>query len=239
MFLYFLYWGTGIILIPGILFAIYAQFRVNSAFKKYDRVQTQNNVYANEVAQMLLEKNGCSVTVQRVGGNLSDNYNPKDYTLNLSSSTYGKNSIAAVGVAAHEVGHACQHNENHFLLKLRMAIVPAVNIGSALAFPLAIFGIILEYVASVSTFGTILIALGIVLYSLSTIFALITLPVELDASRRAEKMLVEGGYITSAERKKVRRVLSAAALTYFASLVVSLLYLLRFLVIIARLRKND
>ncbi len=238
MFLYFLYYGSAIILIPGIIFAIYAQHRVNSTFKKYDRVQTENNVYANEVAQMLLEKNGCQVSVQRINGNLTDNYNPKDYTLNLSSSTYGKNSISAVGVAAHEVGHACQHHENHFLLKLRMAIVPAVNIGSMLAFPLAILGIILEYVASVSAFGTVLIALGIVLYSLSTIFALITLPVELNASRRAEQMLVDGGYITRSERKKVRSVLSAAALTYFASLVVSLLYLFRFLIIIGRMRKD-
>ncbi len=238
MFLYFLYYGSAIILIPGIIFAIYAQFRVNSTFKKYDRVQTQNDVCANEVAQMLLDKNGCSVHVQRINGHLTDNYNPKDYTLNLSNSTYGKTSISAVGVAAHEVGHACQHHENHLLLKLRMAIVPAVNIGSMLAFPLAILGILIEYVASVATFGTVLIALGIVLYSLSTIFALITLPVELNASRRAEKMLTEGGYITSSERKKVRAVLSAAALTYFASLVVSLLYLLRFLIIIGRMRKD-
>ena len=188
---------------------------------------------------MLLHQNGCSVSVQRINGNLTDNYNPKNQTLNLSNSTYGKTNIAAIGVAAHEVGHACQHNENNLLLKLRIAIVPAVNIGSILAFPLAILGILIEYVASIATFGTLLIAIGIVLYSLSTIFALITLPVEINASRRAERMLYEGGYITASEKKQVRSVLNAAALTYFASLVVSLLYLLRFLVIIARLRKDN
>lgn len=239
MFLYFLYYGSAIILIPGIIFAIYAQYKVNSTFKKFDHVPTQYNVYANEVAEMLLQKNGCNVTVRQTGGHLSDNYNPKDQTLNLSNATYGKNSISAVGVAAHEVGHACQHNENHFLLKLRIAIVPAVNIGTMLAFPLAILGVILEYVASVATIGTVLLAVGILLYSLSTIFALITLPVELNASRRAEQMLLDGGYITRSEQKQVKKVLNAAALTYVASLVVSLLQLFRFLVLIAQMRKDD
>ena len=236
--MYFLYYGSAIILIPGILLALYAQFKVHRTFNKFSKVESENNYSASDLAHMLLQQNGCSVSVQRVNGNLSDNYNPKDQTLNLSDSTYGKTNIAAIGVAAHEVGHACQHNENNFMLRLRIAIVPAVNIGSMLAFPLAILGILIEYFASVATFGTILIALGIILYSLSTVFALITLPVELDASRRAEKMLYEGGYITKREKKQVRSVLNAAALTYFASLVVSLLYLFRFLVIIARLRKD-
>ena len=237
--MYFLYYGSAIILIPGILLSIYAQFKVHNTFNRFSNVQSSKNYSASDVAQMLLHQNGCSVTVQRINGTLSDNYNPRNQTLNLSNSTYGKTNIAAIGVAAHEVGHACQHNENNFLLKLRMAIVPAVNIGSMLAFPLAILGVLIEYVASIATFGTLLIAMGIILYSLSTVFALITLPVELNASRRAEKMLYEGGYITASEKKQVRNVLNAAALTYFASLVVSLLYLLRFLVIIARLRKDD
>lgn len=237
--MYFLYYGSLVILIPGILFALYAQYKVHGTFNKYSKVESEKNYSASEVAQMLLAKNGCSVSVQRINGHLSDNYNPKNQTLNLSNSTYGKTNIAAIGVAAHEVGHACQHNENNALLKMRMAIVPAVNIGSMLAFPLAILGILIEYVASIATFGTLLIALGIVLYSLSTVFALITLPVELNASKRAEKMLYEGGYITAREKKQVRSVLNAAALTYLASLVTSLLYLFRFLLIIANLRKDN
>ena len=235
----FLYYGSAIILIPGIILSIYAQFKVHNTFNRFSNVESERNYSASDVAHMLLQQNGCSVSVQRTPGKLTDNYNPKNQTLNLSESTYGKTNIAALGVAAHEVGHACQHNENNALLKLRMAIVPAVNIGSMLAFPLAILGVLLEYVAAVTSFGTVLIALGIILYSLSTVFALITLPVEINASRRAEKMLYEGGYVTAGEKKQVRTVLNAAALTYFASLVVSLLYLLRFLVIIASLRKDD
>ena len=235
----YLYYGSAIVLIPGILFALYAEFKVHRTFNKFSKVESERNYSASDVAYMLLQKNDCNVSVQRVNGNLTDNYNPKNQTLNLSNSTYGKTNIAAIGVAAHEVGHACQHNENNLMLRIRMAIVPAVNIGSILAFPLAILGVLIEYVASIATFGTVLIALGIILYSLSTVFALITLPVEINASRRAEKMLYEGGYVTAREKKQVRSVLNAAALTYFASLVVSLLYLFRFLSILGRLRNND
>jgi Zn-dependent membrane protease YugP len=160
--------------------------------------------------------------------------------LALSESTYNNTSIAALGVAAHEVGHACQDEENYFPLKLRSILVPIVNLGSRIAIPIVILGIIIEFLAGVSGgIGGYLISIGIICYSLSTIFCLITLPVEINASRRALKMLESSGALTSEELKGAKKVLSAAALTYVASLFVSLLYLLRFLLIVSRFRRRD
>jgi Zn-dependent membrane protease YugP len=176
--------------------------------------------------------------VEKISGKLTDNFNPSNNILSLSDSTYNSDSVAAIGVAAHEVGHACQHNDGYFMMKLRSFLVPAVNIGSTLAFPLAILGVFIEWF-SATMFGPILIVMGIILYSLSFVFSFITLPTELNASRRAKQMLYEYGFVTKQEQKQVGSVLYAAALTYFASLIVSFLYLLRFIVIIASLRRKD
>ncbi|HBJ98149.1 MAG TPA: peptidase [Clostridiales bacterium] len=234
-----LYYASFIILIPGILFSVYASIRVNTTFNKYNKVPTQNNVVASDVAKMLIEKNSAPVSVQRISGNLTDNFNPQTNVLSLSDSTYSSNSVASVAVAAHEVGHVMQHQEGYKLIKFRSALVPVVNIGSRLALPFAILGVVLEYFSKVATVGSIFIFIGIVLYSLVSIFALITLPVEINASRRAKKMLLEQGFVTDGEAKQVSSVLYAAALTYFASLTVSLLYLLRFIILIAMARKKD
>ena len=241
MFWYFLYYGSAIIILPGLIFSIFANVKIKTTFNKYNKVSTLKGEGASTIAYNLLLQSGCPTNVDMVEGHLSDHYNPKTKVLSLSRTTFSSNSVASVAVAAHEAGHAVQDNEGYFLLKLRSFIVPFVNIGSYLAFPLAIIGVILEYFAlkSTGTIGSILIGLGILLYSLSTIFALITLPVELNASKRALQMLLDYGYITKGEKKQMQKVLFAAALTYVASLVVSILYLLRFLLIIASIRKKD
>ncbi len=239
MFFYY-YWYGYIIVVPGILFAIWAQIRVSTVFAKYDKVPSESDWTASDMSRMMLEKYGCNVVVQQTAGKLSDNYNPQTGVLSLSESTYSSTSLAALGVAAHEVGHAVQHEEGFFLLKLRSVIVPVVNVGTYIAIPLVIIGLLLEWlIASSATVGSIFISLGIICYSLATLFSLITIPVEIDASRRARKMLAETGVLNAQEIKKARKVLNAAALTYFAGLAVSLLYFLRFLLIISQFRRRN
>lgn len=241
MFLY-LHWWSYIIIIPGIIFAMYAQIKVSSTFNKFKNVKSKSDWTASDLSRMLLERNGCNVSVKRIPGSLTDNFNPSTNELSLSATTYSDNSVASLGVAAHEVGHAIQHEKGYFPIKLRSFLVPIVNIGSRLAIPLVFIGVILEWVVSVNgdtTIGSTFISLGIICYSLATVFCLVTLPVELNASRRAKKMLFETGVLDKEETNQAGQVLNAAALTYVASLAVSLLYFLRFLLIISRFRRND
>ena len=241
-FMYYVFYGSLAVLIPGLIFSIWAQFKVNSTFKKYSKIDATSRWTANEMSQMLLERNGCnSVAVRRIGGNLTDNYNPSTDVLSLSDSVYDSSSISALGVAAHECGHAVQKHSNSTLLKLRSFLVPVTNVGSRLAVPIAILGVILELMigGTENNFGTLIITIGICLYSLSTIFALVTLPVEIDASKRALSMLKDTAVLDDAELKRARSVLISAALTYVASLVVSALYLLRFILILNRFRNRD
>lgn len=244
MFFYILYYGSMIILIPGIIFSIYAQIRVSTTFKKYSRVQASSNVTAAQLGRTLLDRNGLNyVSVQQVPGSLTDNYNPQTEILSLSESTYGSNSVAALAVAAHEVGHALQKRDGYKPMKLRSILVPITNFGSRLALPIAIIGLIIEWLAANSStyqLGKTVVAIGILAYALSSIFALITLPVELNASKRAGKILYDTGILNQKETSQAKQVLHAAALTYVASLLVSLLYLLRFIVIISQFsRKRD
>ena len=233
-----LYYGSFILLIPGIILAFVAQILVKTTFKKYSSVQSRSGWVANEMSEMLLEKNDCNgVIVQSIPGDLTDNYNPSTDVLSLSESVYGKSSIAALGVAAHECGHAVQKHTGSFLMTLRSILVPITNIGSRLAVPVAIIGVILSFFINRQT-ADIVIAIGIAMYSLTTIFALVTLPVEIDASRRAIKMLSESGVLASDELRGAKKVLSAAAMTYVASLLMSLLYLLRFIAIIGMTRNR-
>ena len=239
--LYILYYGSMVILIPGILFSLWAQFRIKSAYKKYSRITARSGWTGREMSEMLLEKYGCNgVAVRRTSGTLTDNYNPSTDILSLSNDIYDGSDIAALGIAAHECGHARQKYEGSPLFSLRGALVTATNIGSIAAVPLEILGIAIEWLSgSTGNIGTVILAIGIFAYSLSTIFALITLPIEIDASRRALKMLTETAVLEKTEIRGAKRVLSAAALTYVASLVVSLLYLLRFLLLITSFRRRD
>ena len=221
---------TYLLIIPGMILGIWAQSKVKSAYTEYSRIPTSLGRSAATVVGDLLRRNGNSkVRIGRVSGELTDHYNPSNETLNLSDGVYASNSIAALGIAAHEAGHAMQKHEGYAPLKLRTAIVPAVNICSGLSTPLFFLGLLMSWEP--------LLNLGIILFAASTVFALVTLPVEFNASSRAVAMLTEGGYVTGDEERGVRKVLQAAALTYVASAVTSLLSLLR-LVMIANRRRD-
>lgn len=226
----FFYDWTYLLIIPGLILGIWAQSKVKSAYAEYSRIPTRLGRSAAMVVDELLRRNGNSkVRIGRVNGELTDHYNPGNETLNLSDGVYASNSIAALGIAAHEAGHAMQKHDGYALLKLRTAIVPAVNICSGLSTPLFFLGLLMSWEP--------LLTLGIILFAASTVFALVTLPVEFNASSRAVTMLTEGGYVTGEEERGVRKVLQAAALTYVASAVTSLLSLLR-LVLIANRRRD-
>ena len=221
---------TYLLIIPGLLLGLWAQAKVKGAYAEYSRIPTRLGRPAAAVVDDLLRRNGNhKVRIGRVNGELTDHYNPGNETLNLSDGVYGSASIAALGIAAHEAGHAMQKHENYAPLMLRTAIVPAVNICSGLSTPLFFVGLLLSWEP--------LLTLGIILFAASTVFALVTLPVEFNASNRAVAMLVDGGYVTGEEERGVRKVLSAAALTYVAAAVTSLLSLLR-LVMIANRRRD-
>ena len=226
----FFYDWTYLLIIPGLILGIWAQSKVKSTYAEYSRVSTRLGRSAASVVDDLLRRNGNNkVRIGRVSGELTDHYNPGNETLNLSDGVYASNSVAALGIAAHEAGHAMQKHDGYAPLKLRTAIVPAVNICSGLSTPLFFLGLIMSWEP--------LLTLGIILFAASTVFALVTLPVEFNASNRAVAMLTEGGYVNGEEERGVRKVLQAAALTYVASAVTSLLSLLR-LVIIANRRRD-
>ena len=226
----FYYDWTYLLIIPGLILGLWAQHKVKSAYAEYSRISTRLGRSAASVVDDLLRRNGNNkVRIGRVSGELTDHYNPADETLKLSDGVYASSSIAALGIAAHEAGHAMQKHETYAPLRLRTAIVPAVNICSGLSTPLFFLGLLMSWEP--------LLTLGIILFAASTVFALVTLPVEFNASNRAVAMLTEGGYVSREEERGVRKVLNAAALTYVAAAVTSLLSLLR-LVMIANRRRD-
>ncbi|MBO4746702.1 MAG: zinc metallopeptidase [Clostridiales bacterium] len=202
------------------------------SFNKYSKVMASNGLTGAEAAQRILSAYGVhDVTIQHISGNLTDNYNPKDKTLNLSDSVIASNSIAAIGVAAHECGHAIQHNVGFVPNKIRAALVPGANIGSRFGPYLAIIGIMmmgyLDSDAADNSIGSTIFFVGIVLFALAVLFYLVTLPVELDASRRAMKILERDGLLAGSELSGARAVLSAAAMTYVAAAASAIVTLLR------------
>lgn len=227
----YFYWDwTYLLIIPGMILGLWAQYKVKHAYGEYSRISTRLGRSAANVVDDLLRRNGNhAVRIGRVNGQLTDHYNPANETLNLSEGVYASDSIAALGIAAHEAGHAMQKHDGYLPLRLRTAIVPAVNICSSLSTPLFIAGLVFAWEP--------LTTLGILLFAASTVFALVTLPVEFNASRRAVAMLTEGGYVSGEEERGVRKVLNAAALTYVAAAVTSLLSLLR-LVTLANRRRD-
>lgn len=218
-----------VLVLPAILIALFAQIKVKSAFSKYSKQFTKSGLTGKDAAERILMAGGITnVKVERVSGSLTDHYDPKTNVIRLSDGVYGSNTISAVGVAAHEAGHALQYAEGYAPIKLRAAIIPVTNIGSILTFPLILLGILFNF--------TLLMYLGIAAFGLSTLFQLITLPVELNASKRAMGNLRECSILGSEELKGAGSVLSAAAMTYVASLLVSLMQLLRLLIITQRRR---
>lgn len=212
------------LVLPAVIFALWAQFNVKSTFSKYSKIASRSGMTGFDSARRILDANGLGdVRIAHIAGDLTDNYNPTDNTIYLSDSVYGSNSAAAIGVAAHEAGHAVQHATGYTPIKIRAAIIPITNIGSNLAMPLIILGIVLSFPT--------LAYIGVAAFGLSTLFQLVTLPVEFDASGRALKALE--GSLDGDDLASARKVLRAAALTYVAALAVSLVNLLRLLIIVA------
>lgn len=215
-------------MIPPLILSLYAQYRVKSTFNKYSAVRSSRGYTGRDVAQTLLRNNGISqVNVEAIRGSLTDHYDPRDRTLRLSETVYGNNSIAAIGVAAHEVGHAVQHQQEYGPLALRHRIVPVANFASSAAFPILLIGMFL----SRTSFGLNMILLGIVLFSAVVLFHVVTLPVEFNASRRAVVQLSETGLISNEEVPMVKKVLGAAALTYLAAALSAIANLMYYLLI--------
>ena len=208
--------------------------RVNSVFRRYSTVRSRSGLTGREAAERILRANGIyDVTVRHIPGNLTDHYDPRNKTLGLSDSTYGSTSVAAIGVAAHECGHAVQHATGYAPLKFRGALVPVANFGSTLAWPLILIGLFIG-----SNTAVLFINLGILLFSAAVLFQLVTLPVEFNASGRAVKVLETTGMLYPEEIRQTKAVLGAAALTYVASAASAILQLIRLLLITGR-RRND
>lgn len=221
---YYFDW-TMIILIPALLLSMYAQSKIQSEYSKYSRVRAQRGLTGAQAARTILNDNGLSdVNIELIGGRLSDHYDPRTRVLRLSNEVYNGSTIASNAIAAHEVGHAIQHAKAYTPLRIRNAIVPVVNIASRAAMPLIFIGLFFAQFQN-------LLSIGIILFSGSVLFQLVTLPVEFDASSRALKQLSGAGILVGAEVEEGRRVLSAAALTYVAAAAASVAQLLRLLLI--------
>lgn len=218
---------TYILVVIGALICLAASAKVKSTFNRYDRVRSMSGMTGAQAAERILNSAGIyDVTVQHISGNLTDHYDPRNKVLSLSDSTYSSTSVAAVGVAAHECGHAIQHQTNYAPLNIRSAIVPVANFGSSIAWPLILIGLFFT-----SKTGTFLIDLGIICFSMAVLFQLVTLPVEFNASSRAVKILENTGILGHEELQGTKKVLGAAALTYVAGAASAILQLLRLIIL--------
>lgn len=232
---YYYYWDpTYILVVIGAIICMIASAKVKTTFNKYSQYRSYSGMNGAQVAQRVLEAAGIyDVTVRHVSGNLTDHYDPSTKTVNLSDPVYNSYSVAALGVAAHECGHAIQHAKNYAPLSLRSALVPVANFGSMLAWPLILIGLFINGRSS-----TLIIDLGIVLFSVAVLFQLVTLPVEFDASRRALVMLRTQNILSDDELKNTRKVLKSAAFTYVASAAAAILQLLRIILLVGG-RRDD
>lgn len=220
-----------ILVVPALLISLWAQFKVSSTFNRYNNVFSRRGYTAAQIARTILDANGLqNVRIERVAGKLTDHYDPRANVIRLSDSVYDSTSVAAIGVAAHESGHAVQYAVGYSPIKLRNAIIPLTNIGSTLSMPLLLLGLIFSFRP--------LIIGGILLFSLVALFQLITLPVEFNASNRALQILQTGNYLSDDELVGARKTLSAAAMTYVAALLVSLMQLLRLILLYGRRNKD-
>ena len=226
---------TYFLVLIGVVLSLLASGRVKSTFAKYSQVRNSRGLTGAQAAEQVLHTAGIyDVRIEHVGGNLTDHYDPRTKVLRLSDSVYGQTSVAAVGVAAHECGHAIQHARGYAPLKLRSTLVPIANFGSKLAWPLIIFGLFISGESS-----TILINAGIIAFLGAVIFQLVTLPVEFNASNRAIRMIADSGMMYGEEIQGAKKVLSAATLTYVASAATAILQLLRILILTGGRRRND
>ena len=230
-------WTYLVLILPCMIFSLIASSRVNSTFQKYSQQYSQRRLTGAEAAQRVLQYNGVSgVRIERVSGNLTDHYDPRTNVIRLSDSVYDSTSTAAIGVAAHEAGHAVQYAVDYAPIKMRAAIIPLTNFGSRLAMPLILAGILLTFLGE---FSTILVYLGIAAFGLSFVFQLITLPVEFNASRRAIRAIEDAQLLTAEEQKGAEKTLKAAAMTYVAAMAVALAQLIRLILIFGNRRRRD
>jgi len=224
---------TFLVLLPAIIFVTYARHKVQQTFREYSKRAASSGVTGAEVARRILDRNGLGdVEIERVQGNLSDHYDPKDKVLRLSQQVYGSNSLAALGVAAHESGHALQDSQGYMPLKLRQGIFPVAQFGNNVGVLIFFVGLIMAFMTQWA--GAMLIAkIGVGLFALGTVFTFLTLPVEFNASKRALAVLGDAGFVSSSEQQHAKKVLDAAALTYVAAAFMALMMLLRFILLLA------
>ena len=222
-------WTYLVLVLPCIIISLWASYNVNATFKRYSNQFSSRRITGAQAAQRVLSANGVrNVRIERVSGNLTDHYDPKTNVIRLSDSVYDSSSTAAIGVACHEAGHAVQYAHNYAPIKLRAAIIPITNIGSRLAMPLILIGLLL---GALSGLGDFFVYLGIAAFGLSLVFQLVTLPVEFNASRRAMEAIESGNILTEEEQRGAKKTLKAAAMTYVAATAVALAQLLRLLVL--------
>ncbi|MBQ2450832.1 MAG: zinc metallopeptidase [Lachnospiraceae bacterium] len=230
---YYRFDSTYILVLIGALLSIWASSRVQSTYNKYARVRSMSGMTGAQVAEMILRNKGIhDVRVEHVRGNLTDHYDPRNKVVKLSDAVYNSQSVAALGVAAHECGHVIQHHENYGPLNLRTMLVPAANIGSKAGIPIILLGVLLGY-------NSTLVTIGIWVFALAVAFQLVTLPVEFNASRRALACLEEYGVVTNDEKSQSAKVLRAAAYTYVAAAAASILQLLRLIMLFGGRRRDD
>lgn len=226
-----------ILVLPFVILSMWASSNVNSTFQKYSRQMSMRRITGAQAAQRVLSANGVSgVKIERVAGNLTDHYDPRTNVIRLSQDVHDSTSTAAIGVACHEAGHAVQYAQHYAPIKLRAAIIPATNIGSRLAMPLILLGLLFNFFGS---YSYTLVYLGIACFGLSLVFQLVTLPVEFNASRRAMEAIESAGILTEDEQKGARKTLTAAAMTYVAAAAVALMQLLRLIMLYGGRRRND
>ena len=237
MYYYGFDWSYVVLVLPCILLSLWASANVNSTFKKYSGQFSRRHLTGAEAAQRVLSAHGVrGVRIERVSGKLTDHYDPRANVIRLSDEVYGSTSTAAIGVACHEAGHAVQYAQDYAPIRIRSAVIPATNLGSKLAMPLILLGLLIGFKGDLSYF---LVYLGIGCFGLSLVFQLVTLPVEFDASRRAMAAIAQSELLTEEEQRGARKTLSAAALTYVAATAVALSQLLRLLILFGGRRKND
>lgn len=223
------YW---ILIVPSILLALWAQMMVSSNFKKYSAVYNRRGYTGADAARMILDSNGLyHIRIERIAGNLTDHYDPKAEVIRLSDSVYGSATVAAVGVAAHEAGHAVQHAVGYGPIKIRTAIIPVTRIGSTLSIPLILLGFVFQFQP--------LILAGILFYATAALFQLVTLPVEFNASARAVAKIDQYGLLSAEETRGCKKVLTAAAMTYVAAAASAILQLLRLVLLFGGNRRRD
>ena len=237
MYYYGFDWTYVVLVLPCLLLSLWASANVNSTFKKYSSQFSRRHLTGAEAAQRVLFANGVrDVRIERISGKLTDHYDPRANVIRLSDEVYGSTSTAAIGVACHEAGHAVQYAQDYAPIRIRSAVIPATNLGSKLAMPLILLGLLIGLKGDLSYF---LVYLGIGCFGLSLVFQLVTLPVEFDASRRAMAAIAQSELLTEEEQRGARKTLSAAALTYVAATAVALSQLLRLLILFGGRRKND